>query len=213
VNLCLLAAIASVALLAGCGVDNMVPTATYSPPLNTCSGIVGPGGDICQADNATTSVYDVGLNPFGPTLRNAVERTLNDSYDTTDLVIQYAPSPVVDAPDNRETDIIYRIDEHGTFPGLTYCEDVDGAEGDIRCDQHYVTFTPALICSHIQCHSETELQRIACHETGHAVGLLHGENAAPVVANDYGPLECMKTNQVPPRTLGSANASLIDATY
>lgn len=58
------------------------------------------------------------------------------------------------------------------------------------------------------------LTAIACHETGHTVGLLHGDNAIPTVPNQTGSLMCMKkTVSSADYPLGSHNAAQIDTVY
>jgi hypothetical protein len=55
---------------------------------------------------------------------------------------------------------------------------------------------------------------LACHETGHAVGLTHGIDAAPVESNTASELGCMETPDSGTRsTLGSHNRSEINSVY
>jgi len=186
----------------------MVPTATYDP--GDChEGVIG--AEVCQADNASDSVYTASLSQA---LRDGVEQTLNQSYETTDLDIQYTTNPVYSADNNAETDIIYLINDNLPSNALarTYCEDRDG--GGVQCDQHYVEFDRGTICATWDCTNPDENQRVGCHETGHAVGLTHGSEAYPVVPNDYGPLYCLRTPAAATtRNMGADNEALINATY
>lgn len=55
---------------------------------------------------------------------------------------------------------------------------------------------------------------LACHETGHAVGLTHGNLASPITSNTNSDLGCMVTplNTSLPN-LGTSNVANINATY
>jgi hypothetical protein len=123
---------------------------------------------------------------------------LNNSYATTDLSIAYPGSPVYSGP--SETDIIYQAT--GSLPfglnGVTWCED---AQSISKCDQAYVRFLP-----------DTPSQGLACHETGHAVGLTHGRAASPRLDNDNPALGCL-TDPVADIRLLDNNVDNIDATY
>lgn len=64
--------------------------------------------------------------------------------------------------------------------GVTICDDpIDSS--DVRCDQQYVIIRPG-----------EYIKGLACHETGHAVGMLHGDETAPIVGLQGEPLICMK---------------------
>jgi len=78
-----------------------------------------------------------------------------------------------------ETDIVYTHHSFGgTTIGATWCEDsVNGS----KCDQWYVAFKDTL---------EADMN-LACHESGHALGLLHGNDASPAVPLTDSRLGCM----------------------
>src|SRR5690606_11205858 len=74
---------------------------------------------------------------------------------------------------SAETDIIY---QEGPVPsqndGYTWCDDpVDGTF--YKCDQQFIRIEPGAY-----------KQGLTCHETGHAVGLLHGMGSSPNIPND-----------------------------
>jgi len=100
-----------------------------------------------------------------------------------------------------ETDIIYRVGRTpGNAVGTTFC---NNAASERRCDQHYVTFR------------EQPEQPVACHETGHSVGLLHPTEAVPRRDENNPAFFCMVNNPVFPSEtfLGPHNAELINDTY
>lgn len=61
------------------------------------------------------------------------------------------------------------------------------------------------------------LQYLACHETGHTVGLVHGEfTYDPRQSNNASALECIKTETQTPseaKSLGSRQAAEINSAY
>ena len=88
----------------------------------------------------------------------------------------------------------------GTTIGFTWCDDAVSAR---RCDQHYVRFRFDRINA-----------ELACHETGHAVGLTHGHEAAPRESQTAAELGCMETPNSGRRPhLGGHNKAEINATY
>jgi len=175
-------------------VDSMYPTANAATP---CSDGTITSGSLCETDNATLEVYrQASVGTIG---KQQIRTTLDSSYNATDLTVRYEDPPVYTGP--AETDIIYRVrDVPGTAIGITFCND---AVTETKCDQHYVTFQrqPAV--------------PIACHETGHAVGLLHPGDADPRVSEDgldQLSFRCMTNLGFDP-TLGPHNARQINATY
>jgi hypothetical protein len=111
---------------------------------------------------------------------------------------------------DTETDVIYV----GTvFPGedennlgLTYCDDAVG--GTDKCDQEYVwinTDNPGL---------DAVFEGVICHETGHAVGLTHGDDADPSQDPASTFLNgCMATPTLDNTLLGGQNVDQIDGAY
>jgi len=136
-----------------------------------------------------------------------VAATLTNEYAPTDLSVSTVSTASYTG--SAETDIIYQESqyEYGTtvwqnnLIGETWCDDsVDG----LRCDQQYVRFN-------INVYVDLEL---ACHETGHAVGLTHGEDAWAPESNTASELGCMETPDSGSRPhLGSHNASQINTVY
>jgi hypothetical protein len=84
--------------------------------------------------------------------------------------------------------------------GRTWC---DNAVDATKCDQHYVNFRSNSVVT----------AGLACHETGHAVGLLHGQDASPAQSNTEYWLFCMQDPVGPGVGLGAHNAAQINAVY
>jgi hypothetical protein len=139
-------------------------------------------------------------------IRDVVRKEFND---LTVLTTVEQTAPVYEG--DEETDIVY-VD--APYPGsdenvlgLTYCDD---AVGDTdRCDQEYVwldtddpDFTPIF-------------DGVVCHETGHAVGLTHGDQADPEQDPDSPYLMgCMAETGVNNTTgLGGHNVDQINGIY
>lgn len=81
----------------------------------------------------------------------------------------------------------------------------------LRCSAYNVRLHPALNNDTIRYNATKAL---VCHEAGHTVGLMHGEDAVPVQDNDDIDLGCM----VSPidgdlRTLGAHNNHQINSAY
>lgn len=103
---------------------------------------------------------------------------LVNQFAPTHLSINYDSTPVWGG--NAETDVIYQEGFYSSeVRGIYWCEDVDGIT--YECDQGYIRIRGA----------GEYTAYTACHETGHAVGLTHGENAAPEVSNNNTLIGCM----------------------
>ena len=175
--------------------DNIVPT------INTAACFRGSALEngrsiVCQTDNASVSWWlereiegpNPTTSPNDTAAEREINRVMNGSYQNTVLHTFYDTSPVFSGP--GETDVVYRNDP-GAFNdptrnliGYMWCDDV--ATGGINvydCDQAYINLL----------NRNTVTTALACHETGHAVGLTHGEDARPRTANDANVMYCMET--------------------
>lgn len=173
-------------------VDSMFPTANYSP--NCVDGSIGD--TFCQTDNSALTVFrQSSLSSQG---KQNIKTVLDREFAPTDLSISYPSSPSYSG--GAETDIIYQQRDglSSSTAGISWCND---AVDTIRCDQHYAAFPTA-----------TPDTTVACHETGHGVGLTHGQQAYPRLSNTDTSLQCMKS---PTNTsdLGTHNTAEIQVTY
>ncbi|MEE9417142.1 MAG: hypothetical protein V3V01_17815 [Acidimicrobiales bacterium] len=100
----------------------------------------------------------------------------------------------------NETDVIYETENNlpGGAAAATICDD-DSPGGNV-CDSNYIQYNIASIVAvtinnpNLTLTQERNMRRmIACHELGHSLGLVHGENAFPILDNQDGSLKCMRT--------------------
>lgn len=158
-------------------------------------------GLFCRTDNSTLTVF-LDHPTMGNQDKNGVRATLDNSYNTTELNVQYVSTPVTSG--SAETDIIYRKNSTGLGPqtlAKTFCED---KADDLRCDQHYINAKT----------STTLDRKLACHETGHAVGLTHGGEAEPNVPENEPSLSCMiQPDEEGSDFLGDQNVAMINGAY
>lgn len=153
----------------------MVPTATYDVLCSSSAPYTGPQ---CQTDNETLTVFR------GSTLSAAassnITTALNSWYDVTTLNVVYEVSQVTTG--TSQTDITYGI--NGSVPppsqGYTYCA---AAVSGYKCNRQVIHFINNTVIN----------KGLACHETGHAVGMVHGQQNAPKLNDDDDRLQCMRT--------------------
>lgn len=156
-----------------------------------------PPGDLgpCLADNSFHEVFFY----LGPRLAAATQRTLTQSYDTTDLTISRTT-------DHAQADVAYGVQDLPGSIGLYEC--VAWVAGN-RCDHAHVYYDGPEVANY----SDSDLQALACHETGHSVGLLHpADEGQPNNPRDF---FCMIQGGYPgkPRFLGPHNTGHIQANY
>ncbi len=187
--------------------DGMMPTGNYDV---ICLDKSGPGlGEVCQTDNADVYWYADGNSPgeLEDNDLSALRTMLNGQYGPTDLVLTYDSSPVFSG--DAETDIVYQESESGMpLPsgsvGAMWCN--GAAQAFYECDQAYVRIESS---DGYRRHGGS----IACHETGHAVGLTHGYDASPRISDEDNRLGCMENGAQFPAALGAYSAHLINITY
>jgi hypothetical protein len=181
--------------------DNMYPT-IYT--IEQCGDESGPDGYIsCQTDNAALTYYmdSSGTNELEGVDRTAVINVMNNIYAPTDFTVTLDTSPTFAG--SAETDIVYEESGIGvpdTASGATFCNDAADAR---RCDQQYIRILGG---GHYA-------QGLVCHETGHAVGLLHGDWSSPMVSNSDERLGCMETPVSIGEGLQDNNIDNINDTY
>jgi hypothetical protein len=170
-------------------VDSMMPTVN----ANCMDGTLGD--PFCQTDNATFTIWR--QSSITPTGKSRIGSVLNNEFEPTDLDVVFVSEPSFTG--GAETDVIYQQGSvPGTNIGITWCND---AVSSTKCDQHYVRFE-----------SDTPGTALACHETGHSVGLTHGQDARPQLSNQDPSLQCMQ-NPASTSNLGTHNTQLINDTY
>lgn len=168
--------------------DNLFPILVGPWPSPDClDDPDGGDGDItCQTDNATVTWYTDSHGEFE--LENVdflmVKAVTEREFDRTDLKMVHDPSPTFTG--GSETDIVYQEGSRNlddSSDGVTWCDDATDRPARFKCDQQYVRirgnghYTDAL----------------TCHETGHAIGLLHGSESRPELSDGDDRLGCMTT--------------------
>lgn len=162
--------------------DNMFPNSNVS---NTCADGVSAQ---CKADNSTHTVATIFL---GAQMKNQTEDTLDDRFGPlTNLTIVYKAYSEISWTGSAETDVIYWESSGSIVNGVAGLVACDDAVTNTKCDQFYVYYNSSQVASHATHYSY--LEKLACHETGHTVGLLHGDQADPPVSNTHTNLRCMK---------------------
>lgn len=183
--------------------DNIVPIGSFDAHEACRKG--NPGEQtkprVCQTDNKDVSMYRQGSLSSAQKAR--VADVISAQYQPTALVLQWDSSPTYDG--GAETDFIYQIGtvERGDddVVGRAWCD--DPIENTIKCDQTYIRIENGYVTK----------KRI-CHETGHAVGLLHGGDAVPRLSNTDSRLGCMETpSDGGSESLGSNNRDNINSVY
>lgn len=173
------------------GVDSIYKTS------NTFWNCDGLSGNYCQTDNSSFTYFR--QSSLDATAKANIATVLNDLYNPTDLSVIHENPPSYSG--GSETDVIYQV--NGSLDpftdATTWCDD---AINSTQCDQHYVAFRTNSIAYN---------NAIACHETGHAVGLTHGAQASPAISNSDSSLGCMAIPA--PYSLGTHQISQINSVY
>ncbi|GIH70417.1 hypothetical protein Mth01_26700 [Sphaerimonospora thailandensis] len=184
--------------------DGIIPTATYGP---ACINGTVTDSPVCRTDNASVYWY-ADSNDYAALEQNdkdALSGMLSAQYQPTDLTVTHESNPVFSG--SGETDIIYQEETDGLtgLYGITWCD--DAVNGELyTCDQTYIRIvTPDGY--------RVEGGSVACHETGHAVGLVHGTEAYPVLDPGDDRLGCMENAEEFPPNLGNNSAHLINGVY
>ena len=189
--------------------DGMMPTAFYN---EKCVNANPPtvSGHVCRTDNADLYWYADSIDPreLESNDVSVVTDVLSTQYAPTVLAIHYDSTPVFEG--SGETDLILQEAE-AALPmpsgaaGVTWCNDaVNGAY--YECDQTYVRIPGP---DGFRVHGGS----VTCHEIGHVVGLVHGNDASPRLDAGDLRLGCMVNENEFPPGLGSANMHLINDTY
>jgi hypothetical protein len=160
-------------------------------------GCADPATEPCFANNST-HYFSYNLNASGGRWRAAVEFTRVNSYETTDLTTALAP--------HEASDVYYYIDntDRGAY-GHYYCLYPEAGRPRV-CHHAHIWFNDS--------YSMTQDQRIsvACHETGHSLGLRHPNDASPPAPDDPSVYQCMVVAGFP-IFLGPHNTAHINSRY
>ena len=193
--------------------DNIVPTATAPAGCSRGGALESNRSVVCQTDNASVSWWleqsiegpHPTTSPNDTRAETEINRVMNGSFQNTILHTFYDSSPVFSGP--GETDVVYRSnprdfnDPNRNWIGYTWCDDVATGGNAYDCDQQYINLLNV----------NTTSTALACHETGHSVGLTHGQDAAPVTPNDANVMYCMENpiddnrNILGPNNVGNIN--------
>lgn len=170
-----------------------VPSASASNLEGCTQNVVEP----CFANNRNHGFsYDLGSR-----LRAATERTRTQTYETTVLTTVLT--------DHSGSDVAYSVADN-VEPGVYgYYECRNFKPSDFACDHAHIVYHGDFIAGF----SDSDLQALACHETGHSFGLRHPlEKGLP---NDGAVYGCMIQAGYPgkPRFLGQHNADHINNYY
>ena len=187
--------------------DNMVPATGGGGYEGHCfEGVIGDA-QACQTDNRELYWYvEKGMfstYSLEPDDIDVVKSVVINRFAAHTVLTQtkHGNQEVVFSGAG-ETDIIY---QEGPVPsnyiGYTWCDDATNGTF-YACDQHYIRIAPG----------EYDIG-LTCHETGHAVGLMHGGAASPNVGAQSNLLGCLKNPPPNNEGLGANNRDNIDATY
>lgn len=165
--------------------DNIVPTVRFGG-CNEGTAVQSNTGGPCLTDNASVGYWME--SPIDRTTGNdstaeqQINVTMADYNRNTDLTTFYDSTPTFSGV--GETDVIYRNKvqdfRDSNTVGYYWCDSTSGR----RCDQRYInlryiTNTPA------------QMRALACHESGHAFGLLHPDDSSPAKSKTDTKFECM----------------------
>jgi hypothetical protein len=163
------------------------------------SGAAGCNG-VNMASSASISFYYLNLSSV---MTSAQDYVRSNAIDPTDLASSSAGSLT------STTDIIVRDLDYATYcgydwftsssggvTGLSTCDALTGS----KCKQHSIRYST----NYVNIASTTQRRGLACHETGHSIGLSHASSDA----------SCMKPEDSTPATgYNSTEVGWINAAY
>jgi hypothetical protein len=171
--------------------------------LGSCTEVSeGAASTVCMADNQNHYVYYA----LGPMLTRATDATLYGSYDTTAINV------FKDGGHYASTDVYYYNETELPVNVLGRTSCIHDSTSDVHdCDHFHVGYHSdrlnELGWNVDTTQNRTRLHALACHESGHTVGLTHGGDAGSIMANDDPALRCMRTPLVETDTgVGTHNA-------
>lgn len=208
--------------------ENMYPMTPQQGGNQNCDG------GVCRTDGRDfrwSYKYLTDPNMFW-----AVAFTLSETWDPdTVLNVTAYAEPVVACAPNTNCALTDNVYVQGDIPlgagfGTTNC--MKAIPNTPKCDMFFIKYDIQEICyyycvgggPYATFNHVDAFRHMACHETGHSVGLMHGENANPPVSQYiyWADLRCMKGMTVWEWELASwphqpwagwHNVNLVNATY
>lgn len=163
--------------------------------------------ETCLSDNSTFYVYkNVGANYAA-----AIDATLYGSWDTTDIAVYSASQ----AHGSSTDAYYYYVNLPNSLLGQVNCQSVSSSDAR-RCTHFHVELDQLEAIAQGwgdgTSADQQRLQAIACHETGHTLGLFHVTNGS---ASTY---HCMRNTTTSnfgtvPHTVGPHNVGHVDGFY
>lgn len=140
--------------------------------ISSCSGFGGNLGDRFPGDNQDFTYSKVGLTSYNAAAVNAHADYLNAVYNYTHVTANEMAQPTA------STDAVYFDDNYTYYCNMSWIGQPNGStvaatecvakNGTGECDRSEIR-----ISNHTDWYSSDKRQQVACHETGHALGLLH----------------------------------------
>lgn len=158
----------------------------------------GNGSPVNMADNATHGFFYSNLKDTTRTAQNATRTNVYNPTDINTITVSTVTSTtdVVVYDNDYTTYCGYTWDGSGGLYGLTTCVSLNSAN---ECEKHEVRYDN----SDLDPASAANREAMACHETGHTVGLLHRNTDTSCIANPF----------TGARVLSSHDRSHINANY
>mgnify|MGYP001947612537 CR=1 FL=1 len=166
-----------------------------------------------MADNAGHYVH----TNLGPKLTAAVNDTLDNSYDTTDLAIDRTGNSHSGSETSITLDVYYWNNHYAPANLYGYEVCIDGNSDPEECDHFHVAFHGDYIVELGYANDALALKAMACHETGHTVGLTHPSDAALPAVDSVDYFRCLQDpvteiDHWPFQLMGAHNVEHVDAT-
>ena len=128
--------------------------------------------NLMENSNSTFTYHRVSL--VSPN-HNAVAWVLNNRVAPTDLTVQYDSTP------DSATDAVYYDADYTTFCGRTWHGSGGSVVGMVQCSslagQHCNRMNVHFDNSATDAYSTTKARVLACHETGHSIGVKHASGS------------------------------------